>query len=64
MGLTALIVLFGVEKGVEKVSKVMMPVLVVLSIGIAVYSACLPNALDGVIYYFIDNQYYLPTSAP
>ncbi len=51
MGLTALIVLFGVEKGVEKVSKVMMPVLVVLSIGIAVYVVCQPGAWEGVIYY-------------
>ena len=51
LGLTALVVLFGVEKGIEKMSKVMMPVLVVLSIGIAIYSACLPNALEGVIYY-------------
>lgn len=51
LGLTALVVLFGVEKGIEKVSKVMMPVLVVLSIGIAIYSACLPGALDGVVYY-------------
>ena len=51
MGLTALIVLFGVEKGVEKVSKVMMPVLIVLSVGIAIYSACLPGAWEGVIYY-------------
>ena len=31
LGLTALIVLFGVEKGIEKVSKIMMPVLVVLT---------------------------------
>ena len=51
LGLTAVVVLFGVEKGIEKMSKVMMPVLVVLSIGIAIYSACLPGALDGVIYY-------------
>lgn len=51
MGLTAVIVLFGVEKGVEKVSKVMMPVLVVLSIGIAVYVCCQPGAWEGVIYY-------------
>lgn len=51
MGLTALIVVFGVEKGVEKVSKVMMPVLVVLSVAIAVYVACQPGALEGVIYY-------------
>lgn len=51
MALTVFIVLFGVEKGIEKVSKVMMPVLVVLSIGIAIYSVTLPGAIDGVIYY-------------
>ncbi len=51
MGLTALIVLFGVEKGVEKVSKVMMPVLVALSIGIAIYVICQPGAWEGVVYY-------------
>lgn len=51
LGLTALIVLLGVEKGIEKVSKFMMPVLVVLSIGVAIYSICLPGALDGVVYY-------------
>ena len=51
MGITALVVLLGVEKGIEKVSKFMMPVLVVLSIGVAIYSVCLPGALEGVIYY-------------
>jgi len=52
IGLTALIVLFGVEKGIEKVSKIMMPVLVVLSIVIAGYAMTIPGALDGVKYYF------------
>ncbi len=51
IGATALIVLFGVEKGIEKVSKLMMPVLVVLSIFIAIYTMFIPGALDGVIYY-------------
>lgn len=51
LGLTALVALLGVEKGIEKVSKFMMPVLVVLSIGIAIYSAFLPGAVEGVIYY-------------
>ena len=51
MSLTVLIVLFGVEKGIEKVSKIMMPVLVILSIGIAIYSVTIPGAIDGVIYY-------------
>ena len=51
MALTVFIVLFGVEKGIEKVSKVMMPILVILSIGIAIYSVTLPGAMEGVIYY-------------
>ena len=51
IGLTALVVLFGVEKGIEKVSKIMMPVLVVLSIVIAGYSMTIPGAIDGVKYY-------------
>ena len=51
IGLTALIVLFGVEKGIEKVSKIMMPVLVVLSVVIAGYSMTIPGAIDGVKYY-------------
>ncbi len=51
LGLTALIVLLGVEKGVEKVSKIMMPVLVILTLFIAVYSMFMPNAMEGVLYY-------------
>ncbi len=51
MGLTALVVLFGVEKGVEKVSKFMMPVLIVLTVVIAVYSLFMPGAIDGLVYY-------------
>ena len=53
LGLTAVVVLCGVEKGIEKVSKLMMPVLVVLSVIIAVYSICMPGALDGVKYYLL-----------
>jgi len=55
LGLTALVVLFGVEKGVEKVSKVMMPVLVILTIFVAIYSMTLPGAMEGVKYYFTPN---------
>lgn len=51
IGLTALVVLLGVEKGVEKVSKVMMPVLVVLTVFIAIYVLFMPGAIDGLIYY-------------
>jgi len=51
LGITALVVLFGVEKGVEKVSKVLMPVLVILSIFIAVYVFTMPGSMEGVVYY-------------
>ena len=51
IGVTALVVFFGVEKGIEKVSKIMMPVLVALSVIIAIYSLTMPGAVDGVIYY-------------
>ncbi len=51
VALTAVIVMFGVEKGIEKVSKFMMPVLVLLTIGIATYVVTRPNSLEGVIYY-------------
>lgn len=53
IGLTAVVVLLGVEKGVEKVSKVMMPVLVALTIFIAIYSMFLPGAMEGVKYYIL-----------
>ena len=45
------VVLLGVEKGVEKCSKIMMPFLVVLSIVIAIFVVCQPGAMDGVAYY-------------
>ena len=51
IGVTAIVVLFGVEKGIEKVSKVMMPILVALTVAIAIYTLTLPNALDGFVYY-------------
>ncbi len=53
LGLTALVVLFGVEKGIEKVSKVMMPILIVLSLFIAIYTMFLPGAMEGVKYYIL-----------
>ena len=52
IAVTALVVIFGVQKGVEKVSKVMMPALVILMLFIVIYSLCtLDGAWQGVIYY-------------
>ncbi|MBQ0052568.1 MAG: sodium-dependent transporter [Treponema sp.] len=61
---TAGVVLFGVEKGIEKSSKVLMPILVVLIIGISIFSLTLTNTdsngvtrtgLDGLKVYLIPN---------
>lgn len=52
LGITAVVVMLGVEKGIEKVSKIMMPVLVCLSIIIAIYCMTLPGAWEGVVFYF------------
>ncbi len=53
MAVTALIVLFGVEKGIEKVSKVMMPLLVVMILGITTYVLCQPGVWPGVKDYLV-----------
>ena len=51
LGLTAVTVLLGVEKGVEQVSKWLMPLLVVLNVAVAVYVLFLPGAGEGLAYY-------------
>ncbi len=50
LSLTALIVYLGVNKGIEKFSKISIPVLFVLIVIIAVYSMTLPGAGEGVRY--------------
>ena len=52
---TLAIIFAGVRNGVERVSKVMMPILVVLSVIIAVYSVTRPGALAGVKYFLVPN---------
>lgn len=49
--LTSAVVMMGVQKGIEKASKILMPVLVVLSVIIAIYSVTRKGAAAGVIYY-------------
>ncbi|MBQ7840079.1 MAG: sodium-dependent transporter [Lachnospiraceae bacterium] len=51
--LTALVVLFGVEKGIEKVSKFMMPLLILLSAVIAIYALTLPGSMEGLKFYLL-----------
>ena len=50
-----LIIVAGVEHGIEKVSKMMMPVLVILAVIVSIYSVTRPGAFEGVKYFLIPN---------
>lgn len=51
IAVTAVIVGFGVEQGIEKVSKFMMPILVLLTLFVALYGLTIDGAMDGLSYY-------------
>jgi len=51
LGATAVIVALGVEKGIEKFSKILMPILIGLSVILAVYVCTMPGAGAGILYY-------------
>lgn len=53
MLISIVVIMLGVKKGIEKLSKFLMPLLVILTIGIAIYALTLPNAMEGVKYYLI-----------
>ena len=52
---TLSIIYAGVRNGIERVSKFMMPILVVLSVIIAIYSVTIPGAIEGVKYFLVPN---------
>ena len=49
---TTLVVVIGIKDGIEKFSKVMMPLLFVMVLAIAIYSLTLPGAAKGIDYLF------------
>jgi len=64
MAITAFVVYFGVEKGIERFSKAVMPVLLVMIIGIAIFSLTLSHTdangvtrtgMQGLAVYLIPN---------
>ncbi len=50
--LTGYIVFLGVKKGIEKYTKILMPLLVVLVVIIAIKSLTLPGAREGLVFLF------------
>lgn len=53
--LTTLVVLFGVNKGIEKLSKILMPALLVITVALSVYVVTRPGSLPGIKYYLLPN---------
>lgn len=54
-GVTVAVVVFGVQKGIERVSKILMPLLAAVSIFLAIYACCQPGAAEGLKKLFIPN---------
>ena len=52
LALTALVISFGVQKGIEKISKILMPVLFFLLLLMVVRSLTLPGAKEGLQFLF------------
>lgn len=48
-------ILGGVKNGIERSSKIMMPILVILAIMVVIYSVTRPGAIEGVKYFLIPN---------
>lgn len=54
--LTFAVVILGVETGIETVSKFLMPILVILTVGIAAYVVSMNGAMAGVKYYLMPHM--------
>ena len=52
---TMIIIYMGVQNGIERVSTIMMPILIVLALVIAVYAVTRPGAMKGVAYFLVPN---------
>ncbi len=53
MAITCFIVTGGVAKGIERVSSILLPILIVFLFGIMIYSLTLPNAIEGVKFFLV-----------
>lgn len=55
LGSTALVVYMGVEKGIERVSKVLMPLLFFMMLALIIRGLTLPNSWEGIKFLFAPN---------
>ncbi len=49
--ITIVIICFGVQKGLEKMSKILMPILAILAVGLMIFVLCQGGALDGAVFF-------------
>lgn len=49
--ISAVVVFFGVQKGLERLCKIILPIEAILLVGLTIYSLTLPGALEGFVYY-------------
>ena len=52
---TTLVIVFGVNRGIEKLSRILMPALVLITVGLSIYVITRPGAGAGVKYYLLPN---------
>lgn len=55
MAFCCFVVCFGVAKGIEKASKIMLPILFILIIAVVIRSLLLPNSIKGLEFLFVPN---------
>lgn len=53
IAINVIIVTGGIAKGIERVSTILLPVLLIFLIGIMIYCLTLPNAIQGVKYFIV-----------
>ena len=51
--ISSAVIVMGVKNGIEKANLVMMPILLLMAIGLALYVAFLPGAGEGIRYYLV-----------
>ncbi|MDD6666891.1 MAG: sodium-dependent transporter [Lachnospiraceae bacterium] len=54
--LSLIIIFMGVQGGIERVSRIMMPILVVLAVIVCIYSMTRPGAGAGILYFLVPNM--------
>ena len=50
---TMLVVIFGVNKGIEKLSKILMPLLFIITVALSIYIVTRPGSKAGIRYYLM-----------